>query len=94
MLRPEAVWCCRRCRELREAWAGRPRGRRLSVGRFGGSATPDLSVLELNGQTLLDPAQSHHHLFVYTVVSRSESCDRLQLLSVIVSHELGKIAPT
>jgi transcriptional regulator with XRE-family HTH domain len=49
---------------------------------------PELGVLELNCQTLLDPHQSHC-LFVYTAVPGSESYDKLQLLSVIGAQTLG-----
>jgi transcriptional regulator with XRE-family HTH domain len=48
---------------------------------------PELGVLELNCQTLLDPEQSHH-LFVYTAVPGSESYEKLQLLSVIGAQTL------
>ena len=43
---------------------------------------PELGVLELNCQTLLDPQQSHL-LLVYTAAPGSESYERLQLLSVL-----------
>ncbi|MFJ8140884.1 helix-turn-helix transcriptional regulator [Streptomyces sp. NPDC096013] len=43
---------------------------------------PEVGVLELNCQTLLDPEQSHV-LLVYTAVPGSESHEKLQLLSVI-----------
>ena len=43
---------------------------------------PEVGVLELNCQTLLDPEQSHL-LFVYTAVPGSESYEKLQLLSVL-----------
>ncbi|GAA3222251.1 helix-turn-helix transcriptional regulator [Pseudonocardia petroleophila] len=43
---------------------------------------PELGLLELHCQTLLDPDQAHL-LFVYTAVPGSESHDKLRLLSVI-----------
>ncbi|MFD8567230.1 helix-turn-helix transcriptional regulator [Streptomyces sp. NPDC059639] len=43
---------------------------------------PDVGMLELNCQTLLDPS-GQHLLLVYTAVPGSESYDRLELLSVI-----------
>lgn len=43
---------------------------------------PELGVLELNCQTLLDPQQSHV-LLVYTAVPGSQTYDKLQLLSVL-----------
>lgn len=43
---------------------------------------PELGMLELDCQTLLDPEQSHI-LFVYTAVPGSESHDKLRLLSVL-----------
>ncbi|MEU3510161.1 helix-turn-helix transcriptional regulator [Streptomyces longwoodensis] len=43
---------------------------------------PEVGVLELNCQRLLDPDQSHM-LLVYTAVPGSESYERLRLLSVI-----------
>ncbi|ALE73023.1 XRE family transcriptional regulator [Pseudonocardia sp. EC080610-09] len=53
---------------------------------------PELGVLELNCQTLVDPEQSHM-LFVYTAVPGSESHEKLQLLSVIGAQTLGPAAP-
>ncbi|MEV1294524.1 helix-turn-helix transcriptional regulator [Pseudonocardia sp. NPDC049635] len=49
---------------------------------------PELGVLELNCQTLLDPYQSHR-LLVYTAPPGSESHEKLQLLSVITGRSLG-----
>ncbi len=43
---------------------------------------PELGVLELNCQSLLDPARSHH-LLVYTAVPGSPTHEALALLSVI-----------
>jgi transcriptional regulator with XRE-family HTH domain len=48
---------------------------------------PELGVLALNCQSLLDPDQSHR-LLVYTAVPGSESHEKLQLLSVIGSQSL------
>ena len=48
---------------------------------------PQVGVLELSCQTLLDPDQSHL-LLVYTAVPGSESYDKLQLLSVIGTQTL------
>nr|MDT0526576.1 transcriptional regulator [Streptomyces sp. DSM 41633] len=43
---------------------------------------PEVGILELNCQVLMDPEQSHS-LLVYTAVPGSESYEKLQLLSVI-----------
>ncbi len=43
---------------------------------------PELGIMELSCQTLLDPDQSHL-LLVYTAVPGSESHEKLQLLSVM-----------
>ena len=43
---------------------------------------PEVGLLELTCQSLIDPVQSHH-LLVYTATPGSESYDRLQLLAVI-----------
>ncbi|MBB3328109.1 helix-turn-helix transcriptional regulator [Microlunatus antarcticus] len=48
---------------------------------------PELGVLELSCQSLLDPDQSHR-LLVYTAIPGSESHEKLQLLSVIGSQAL------
>jgi hypothetical protein len=48
---------------------------------------PEVGLLELNCQSLLDPDQSHR-LLVYTAVPGSESYERLQLLSVIGAQTL------
>jgi hypothetical protein len=55
---------------------------------------PEVGLLELHCQTLLDTEQSHL-LFVYTAVPGSESYEKLQLLSVIgpqavAPHPLGE----
>jgi transcriptional regulator with XRE-family HTH domain len=49
---------------------------------------PEVGMLELDCQTLLDPDQSHV-LFVYTAVPGSESHDKLQLLSVLGAQPLA-----
>lgn len=43
---------------------------------------PELGLLELTCQTLLDPEQAHH-LLVYTAAPGSESHEKLQLLAVV-----------
>ncbi|GAB7042463.1 MULTISPECIES: helix-turn-helix transcriptional regulator [Catenuloplanes] len=43
---------------------------------------PEVGLLELNCQTLLDPERSHR-LLIYTAVPGSESWEKLRLLSVI-----------
>ena len=48
---------------------------------------PQLGLLELNCQTLQDPA-SGQMLLVYTAVPGSESHEKLQLLSVIGDQRL------
>ncbi|MGW4837432.1 helix-turn-helix transcriptional regulator [Streptomyces globisporus] len=48
---------------------------------------PEVGVLELNCQRLLDPDQSHS-LLVYTAAPGSESYERLRLLSVIGTQSL------
>ena len=48
---------------------------------------PQLGALELNCQTLQDPAQSHS-LLVYTAAPGTESHEKLQLLSVIGAQPL------
>jgi transcriptional regulator with XRE-family HTH domain len=48
---------------------------------------PEVGLLELNCQTLLDPDQSHR-LLVYTAVPGSETYDKLQLLAVIGAQTL------
>ncbi|AGZ41260.1 helix-turn-helix transcriptional regulator [Actinoplanes friuliensis] len=49
---------------------------------------PELGDLELTCQSLLDPDQSHL-LLVYTAVPGSESYEKLELLSVIGSQQIG-----
>lgn len=48
---------------------------------------PELGLMELTCQTLLDPGQSHS-LLVYTAIPGSESYEKLQLLSVIGAQTL------
>jgi transcriptional regulator with XRE-family HTH domain len=45
---------------------------------------PEVGLLELSCQTLLDTDQGHH-LLVYTAVPGSESAEKLQLLSVLAT---------
>jgi transcriptional regulator with XRE-family HTH domain len=49
---------------------------------------PDVGLIELNCQTLLDPERAHR-LFIYTAVPGTESYDKLRLLSVIGAQERG-----
>ncbi|HVL61098.1 MAG TPA: helix-turn-helix transcriptional regulator [Microbacterium sp.] len=49
---------------------------------------PEVGLLELNCQTLLDPEQSHR-LLVYTAAPGSESYEKLQLLAVIGAQTLS-----
>nr|WP_202547878.1 helix-turn-helix transcriptional regulator [Streptomyces sp. SID2119] len=69
-----------RSEEFRRLWDRHEVGiRPHEVKRF---IHPEVGVLELNCQRLLDPDQSHS-LLVYTAAPGSESYDRLRLLSVI-----------
>ncbi|MEU8712314.1 helix-turn-helix transcriptional regulator [Streptomyces sp. NPDC001288] len=69
-----------RSEEFRRLWDRHEVGIRPDdVKRF---IHPEVGVLELNCQRLLDPDQSHS-LLVYTAAPGSESYDRLRLLSVI-----------
>ncbi|GAA1830460.1 helix-turn-helix transcriptional regulator [Agromyces salentinus] len=71
--------------EFREVWGLHEVGiRPRDVKHF---VHPELGVLELACQTLLDPAQSHS-LLVYTAIPGSETAEKLQLLSVIGSQTL------
>jgi transcriptional regulator with XRE-family HTH domain len=78
--------------EFRTLWDRQEVGiRPHDVKRF---VHPEVGALELNCQTLLDTEQSHL-LFVYTAVPRSESYEKLQLLSVIgpptaAAHQRGE----
>ncbi len=49
---------------------------------------PEVGLLELTCQTLVDPDQAHY-LLVYTAEPGSESHERLQLLSVIGTQAMG-----
>ncbi|WP_116953144.1 helix-turn-helix transcriptional regulator [Jiangella endophytica] len=49
---------------------------------------PEVGLLELHCQALLDPDQSHR-LLIYTAVPGSESYDKLRLLSVVGAQSLG-----
>ncbi|NJQ03160.1 helix-turn-helix domain-containing protein [Streptomyces sp. PLAI1-29] len=71
-----------RSEEFRQAWNNHEVGiRPKEAKRF---VHPEVGLLELTCQTLLDPHQSHG-LLVYTAIPGSESYERLQLLSVIGS---------
>ncbi|WP_433802236.1 helix-turn-helix transcriptional regulator [Actinomycetospora sp. CA-084318] len=50
---------------------------------------PEVGLLELNCQTLVDPVQSHL-LLVYTAVPGSESHEKLELLSVLGPRSLAR----
>jgi len=66
--------------EFREVWDRQEVGLHPKDGkRF---VHPEVGVLELSCQTLLDPDQSHR-LLVYTAVPGSPSAEKLQLLSVV-----------
>ena len=66
--------------EFRSLWNEHEVGVRPSeVKRF---IHPEVGMLELHCQSLLDPDQSHR-LLVYTAIPGSESYEKLQLLSVI-----------
>ncbi|MET7397046.1 helix-turn-helix transcriptional regulator [Dactylosporangium sp. NPDC005572] len=69
-----------RSEEFRTVWDEHEVGVRYGhVKRF---VHPEVGVLELTCQALLDPEQSHS-LLVYTAVPGSESHEKLQLLAVI-----------
>ncbi|MFR9728064.1 helix-turn-helix transcriptional regulator [Saccharopolyspora sp. MS10] len=75
-----------RCAEFRRLWDRHEIGvRPHDVKRL---VHPELGLLELNCQTLLDPRQSHS-LFVYTAVPGSESYEKLQLLAVLGAQGLA-----
>ncbi|MGA4960784.1 helix-turn-helix transcriptional regulator [Streptomyces pseudogriseolus] len=66
--------------EFKKVWNDQEIGLRpREVKRFN---HPELGIMELSCQTLLDPDQSHL-LLVYTAVPGSESHEKLQLLSVM-----------
>ncbi|ATY95625.1 MULTISPECIES: helix-turn-helix transcriptional regulator [Streptomyces] len=72
--------------EFRRLWEQHEVGiRPHEVKRF---IHPEVGVLELNCQRLLDPDQSHS-LLVYTAAPGSESYDRLRLLSVIGAQAMS-----
>lgn len=72
--------------EFRELWAHQGVGAPPpEIKRF---RHPEVGLLELHCQSLLDPDQSHR-LLVYTAVPGSESYEKLQLLSVIGSQTLA-----
>ncbi|MET7502153.1 helix-turn-helix transcriptional regulator [Streptomyces microflavus] len=74
-----------RSEEFRRLWDRHEVGiRPHEVKRF---IHPEVGVLELNCQRLLDPDQSHS-LLVYTAAPGSESYERLRLLSVIGSQAM------
>ena len=69
-----------RSEEFRDVWNDHEVGIRFDdVKRF---MHPEVGMIELECQTLLDPAQSHI-LLVYTAAPGSESHEKLKLLSVI-----------
>ena len=71
--------------EFARLWQGHEVGLRpREVKRF---QHPQVGVIELSCQTLVDPEQSHL-LLVYTAVPGSESAEKLRLLSVIGSQPL------
>lgn len=66
--------------EFRDVWSrGEVGVRPRATKRF---VHPELGALELECQTLLDPAPSHS-LLVYTAAPGSESAEKLRLLTVI-----------
>lgn len=75
-----------RSAEFRELWEAHEIG--VSPQEIKRLVHPEVGVLELNCQTLLDPHQSHL-LFVYTAPPGSESYEKLQLLSVLAGQSLG-----
>jgi transcriptional regulator with XRE-family HTH domain len=71
--------------EFREAWEAHEVGLRpRDVKRF---QHPELGLLELTCQRLLDPDQSHA-LLIYTAAPGTESHEKLRLLSVIGAQPL------
>ncbi|GAA1548282.1 helix-turn-helix transcriptional regulator [Dactylosporangium maewongense] len=74
-----------RSEEFRAVWDEHEIGVNYShVKRF---IHPEVGLLELTCQALLDPDQSHS-LLVYTAVPGSESHEKLQLLAVIGAHQV------
>ncbi|MFY1577518.1 helix-turn-helix transcriptional regulator [Verrucosispora sp. WMMD703] len=66
--------------EFRKLWEQHEVGLRPDDGK--NFVHPELGLLELNCQTLVDPGQSHY-LHVFTAVPGSESYEKLQLLAVL-----------
>ena len=80
-----------RSTEFRELWDRHEVGVRPdAVKRF---RHPEVGLLELNCQSLLDPDQSHR-LLVYTADPGSESYEKLQLLAVIGAQSMRPSPPT
>ena len=72
--------------EFATVWAAHEVGLRPpEIKRF---SHPEVGLLELNCQTLLDPEQSHR-LLVYTAAPGSGSYEKLQLLAVIGAQTLA-----
>lgn len=72
--------------EFRDLWGAHEVGLRpVDVKRF---LHPDVGMLELSCQTLLDPDQSHR-LLVYTAAPGSDSHEKLELLAVIGAPTLA-----
>lgn len=75
-----------RSEEFRAVWSEHEVGVRYNhTKRF---LHPEVGVLDLACQGLLDPDQSHS-LLVYTAVPGSESYEKLQLLAVIGAQRIG-----
>lgn len=71
---------------FREVWKAQEIGvRPPELKRF---RHPEVGLLELNCQTLVDPDQGHR-LLVYTATPGSESHEKLQLLAVVGSQRLA-----
>ncbi|GIJ36526.1 helix-turn-helix transcriptional regulator [Micromonospora sediminimaris] len=66
--------------EFRKLWEQHEVGLRPDDGK--NFVHPELGLLELNCQTLVDPGQSHY-LHIFTAVPGSESYEKLQLLAVL-----------
>ncbi|CAM5571001.1 Helix-turn-helix domain-containing protein OS=Streptomyces tendae OX=1932 GN=GUR47_01030 PE=4 SV=1 [Streptomyces tendae] len=75
-----------RSEEFRVLWDTHEVG--VRPGRVKRFRHPEVGLLELDCQTLLDPDQSHL-LLVYTAAPGSESHDKLRLLSVIGVQPIG-----
>lgn len=75
-----AVELAERNEELRDVWARQEVG--LVPHDLKRYLHPEVGLLELHCQRLLDPEQSHAML-VYTAAPGSESYEKLQLLSVL-----------